>query len=148
MGGASEPDGANDMRKSEAAVQNDIRLHAAGCNHDLWRNNSGACVDAETGRQIRYGLANDSAKVNESIKSSDLIGVTPVLIMPHMVGRVVGVFTAPEVKHSGWNHNKTLDKRERAQLKFMNIVVRAGGIAGFCTSEADYDAMIRRWMDG
>ncbi len=119
---------------SEQAVQSSIRLAAANAGLLLWRNQSGACYD-DTGRLIRYGLANDSAQLNKRIKSSDLIGITPTLVTQQMVGRTVGVFTAVEVKHEGWT--KPTNDREHAQAEFIRIVVEKGGIAGFAASVDD-----------
>jgi hypothetical protein len=116
---------------SETAVQSHIRLAAAQLGLTLWRNQSGACYD-DTGRLIRYGLANDSAQLNKRIKSSDLIGLTPLLVEQRHVGRVIGVFTAVEVKHAGW-HGPSND-RERAQAEFIRLVREKGGMAGFASS--------------
>lgn len=115
---------------SEAAAQSQIRLAAAQQGITLWRNQSGACYD-DTGRLIRYGLANDSAQLNRRLKSSDLIGITPILIEPRHLGHRVGVFTAVEVKHPGWK--RPGNDRERAQAEFIRIVREKGGLAGFAT---------------
>jgi hypothetical protein len=119
---------------SEAAVQQEIRLEASKRGITLMRNNNGACKD-QTGRQIRYGLMNDSAKLNKKIKSSDLIGITPVIITQNMVGQKIGIFTAVEVKHSGWRWRG--DDRELAQQKFGDLVVSKGGIFMFAQSVED-----------
>lgn len=113
----------------EAAVQQQRMLQAAREGGRLWRNNSGACAD-ETGRQIRYGLGNTSAKLNKVMKSSDLIGITRIVVTPPMVGHVVGVFTAEEVKAPGWKYRES-DDRARAQLAFINLVISLGGIGRF-----------------
>lgn len=126
--------------KSEAAVQEQIRLLAARLNHPLWRNNSGAARD-ETGRLVRYGLGNDSKKLSDVWKSSDLIGVTPVRIGPQHVGRVLGVFTAVEVKREGWQFSVN-DKRAVAQHRFLTDVVASGGIGMFANSEEAYRAVM------
>ena len=114
--------------KSEACVQQEIRLASANDGFMLWRNNSGACKDL-TGRLIRYGLGNDSTKINAVMKSSDLIGVTNE-----------GIFMAIEVKAEGWSFQG--NEREVAQLNFINKVTAMGGIAGFCTSVGDYRDLI------
>jgi len=114
----------------EAKVQQEIRLESARRGMRLWRNNNGACVD-QTGRMIRYGLANDSSKVNKHIKSSDLIGITPVRVGYH----TYGVFTSIEVKKAGWKYTGT--DREKAQLAWIELVVAMGGIAKFATSKED-----------
>tara|TARA_R110002049_G_scaffold27850_2_gene95500 strand:- start:92 stop:478 length:387 start_codon:yes stop_codon:yes gene_type:complete len=126
---------------SETAVQNQTRRDFAYIG-PCWRNNSGACYD-ETGRLIRYGLGNDSAQINREIKSSDLIGITPVLITPAMYGQILGVFTALECKPSTWNFNPS-DDRARAQLKFHNIVRDAGGFAGFVNDPKQINGIIKR----
>ena len=122
------------MRESD--VQNAIRKAASEREYWTWRNNNGACVDGNTGRQIRYGLANDSKQVNAVFKSSDLIGITPRLVTQRDVGLTWGVFTAIEVKPTGWHYRG--DAREAAQLAFINTVRGAGGLAGFAPSVAHY----------
>ena len=116
------------MPLSEGAVQANERLAASDAGGVLWRNNSGAVLDAY-GRLIRYGLANDSKRVNETTKSSDLVGITPMVITPDMVGTTLGLFTAVECKAEGWKFTGT--KREKAQLNFINIVNGMGGIGRF-----------------
>lgn len=111
---------------SETAVQQAIRIDACKNGARLWRNNVGACA-TEDGRQIRYGLANDSPRINRAIKSSDLIGITPMVI----AGQTVGVFTSVEVKRPGWKYRGTT--REQAQRAWLELVVSFGGIARFST---------------
>ena len=125
---------------SEAAVQQNVRLQASEQDDLLWRNNQGACYD-ESGRLIRYGLGNDSAQVNKRIKSSDLIGITKVVVTPDMVGQVIGVFTAIEVKASTWKPRPS-DQRVAAQGRFIDVVREYGGIAGFATSGDEYKRIV------
>lgn len=120
---------------NEAVVQQQVQLAMARLGAQVWRNNSGACTD-DTGRLIRYGLGNSSAALNAAIKSADLIGITPMTVQAHHVGRTVGVFTALEVKRPGW-HLTPGDKRGQAQKRFLDIVVGVGGMAGFVTDPAD-----------
>lgn len=128
---------------NEATVIKLIRLEAARLGIDLWRNNSGACKDI-TGRLIRYGLANESGKLNKYIKSSDLIGSTPVNVyMPDRGWVKIGLFTAIECKHSDWVFNPN-DEREVAQLNFHEIVRFAGGLAGFARSVDDFKKIVGR----
>lgn len=114
--------------KSEAAVQNEIRLEASRKGCRLMRNNVGATY-TDDGSFIRYGLANDSKQMNDKIKSSDLIGVRPVKITPLHVGGVLGVFLAREVKPEGWIYSGS--KREEAQLNFLKLIASLGGDACF-----------------
>lgn len=127
---------------SEAVVQQQVRLTMARLGALMYRNNSGAYQD-ESGRWVRYGLCNDSKQMNERIKSSDLIGPTPLLIEPRHVGQTIGVFTALECKPSGW-HLTPGDKRGQAQKRFIDLVVGIGGFAGFVTGPDDLARILTR----
>lgn len=118
--------------ESEAAVQNRVRLEASRKGLRVWRNNLGACMD-ENGNFIRYGLANDSKKMNDLVKSSDLIGIRPVDIQQHHVGHRVGQFVAREVKAGNWSYTGTA--REEAQLRFLELIASLGGDAAFANNE-------------
>jgi hypothetical protein len=126
---------------SEAAVQQQIRMNIAAHGLDLWRNNTGACED-KTGRVIRYGLMNESHALNQRFKSSDLVGIRPMLITPEWVGHTVGVFAAIECKESGWKLRPG-DARGQAQQRFISLVQNNGGFAGFATN-VDEARMILR----
>lgn len=126
---------------SEAATQAQLRVAAPRYGALLLRNNNGACVD-DTGRMIRYGLGNDSKKVNDAFKSSDLIGVTPVRVRPEHVGKTFGVFTAAEVKHPHWT--KPENDRDRAQEAFLVAICQRGGIGMFVTHERQYHDYLAR----
>lgn len=118
----------------EAKVQQEIRIEASRQGMRLWRNNVGACSDNK-GRLIRYGLANESAGMNRVMKSSDLIGITPIVITQEMVGSTIGVFTSIEVKHPGWKYSGK--GREKAQNAWLDIVKSLGGIGKFITKKED-----------
>ena len=119
--------------RPEAIVQNAIRLEASQKGLRLWRNNSGVAMDENGDRTVRYGLCNDSKKINKKLKSADLIGIRPVLITPGHVGQVIGQFVARECKPSDWIYTAT--DREKAQLKFLELVAALGGDATFAISE-------------
>lgn len=126
---------------SEARVQQDIWHDAANHGINLWRNNSGA-FEGPGGRWVRYGLCNDSAELNERIKSSDRIGIRPLIITPEWVGHKVGIFIAVETKPPGW-HLTPGDARGQAQARFHDIVRGDGGLAGFASSVEDWRAIAR-----
>lgn len=126
----------------ESATASHIRLDAAQQNVDLWRNNNGAFEDPKNeGRWIRYGLCNESKEQSKRIKSSDYIGITPVLITPNMVGKTLGVFTAIETKPSRWRLVPS-DKRGIAQKAFHDIVKKSGGFAGFASTVDQFRRII------
>lgn len=118
---------------SEEGVQIKVRLEAARKGLLLWRNNVGALKREDGKGFVRFGLANDSAKVNERIKSGDLIGIRPVHITPAHVGHTIGQFVSREVKHGGWYY--TAADREPQQLAWANLVASVGGDACFATAE-------------
>jgi hypothetical protein len=128
----TDPGTSVEVPESEAAVQNRVRLEASRVGARLWRNNSGA-VHTDDGRFLRYGICNDSAEINKTVKSSDLIGVKPMLIHAEHIGTTVGVFLAREVKPTVWKYRGT--EREVAQLNFIKLVNGLGGDACFANSE-------------
>lgn len=119
---------------SESAVQAALRLKASTFGVTLWRNNSGVLKD-ERGTPVRFGLANDSAKVNKNFKSADLIGIWPRHIEQKDVGTIIGQFAAIECKKPGWKGVKT--ERETGQSNFLSFVRNSGGVATFAQSVKD-----------
>ena len=113
---------------SEAAIQQQIRLALSRAGSVMHRNNVGAYRD-DQGRVIRYGVGNPGG--------SDLIGWTPVLITHDMVGGMLGVFTAIEVK-------APKGRPTEAQLNFIRQVQLGGGIAGIARSTQDALALLTR----
>ena len=116
------------VKTGEAKMQQICQLEASSAGQRLWRNNVGALKD-DNGVPVRYGLCNDSKAMNQNFKSSDLIGIKPVLITPDMVGHTIGQFMAREVKHEGWKY--TGKGREEAQMRFGELVIRLGGDFAF-----------------
>lgn len=130
----------------ETAVGTHVKLeHPKVTGGVLWRNNVGALPDRR-GVPVRYGLANDSKKMNDYIKSSDYVGITPTLIQPHHVGKKLGIFTAIETKETGWIFPNPTNKEEYehcvAQFRFHELVWSMGGLAGFATCVADHHKII------
>lgn len=113
---------------SEAAVQSQVRMQASSEGWRLWRNNIGAYHD-DHGNFVRYGLCNDSEKMNKVIKMGDLVGIKPTLIQMHHVGSVIGQFTMRECKPAAWQYTGT--DREKAQLAAIQMVTALGGDAKF-----------------
>ena len=121
--------------KSEAWAQSAVRLEASEKGIKLFRNNVGALKD-ERGRLVRYGLGNDSPAMNEILKSGDLIGWRPVVILPHHVGHTIAQFVSREVKAPGWQF--TGKGREGPQLTWENLVNSGGGDAAFATGPGTF----------
>lgn len=121
--------------RSESAILNDIRLEASELGIRLWRNNVGASY-TKNGDFIRYGLANDSVAVNSVLKSSDLIGIRPLLITPAHVGRTIGQFVSREVKHAEWRYHA--NDKELAQKRWIDLILEFGGDACFVTGRGSF----------
>lgn len=109
---------------NEATTNAIIEANAPAMGFTLQRNNVGAARD-DTGRVIRFGLGNISAKRTKVITSVDWIGWQDG----------TGRFTAIEAKRGGWT--KPTDARERAQQRYIELVRSCGGIAGFVTNLDD-----------
>lgn len=122
---AAKPETPDEAGTAETTISSQIRVAASAAGVTLWRNNSGVGVNP-AGRPVRFGLGNDSKKINAVRKSADLIGLTPR-----------GRFVAVETKKSGWMWKGT--DREQAQANFLNHVRKNNGIAMFATSWADVE---------
>lgn len=120
----------SDDARSEAFAASEGRLTASRLGVVLWRNNVGVLED-ENGRPIRYGLANESKKMNAVLKSGDYIGVAPYTVTSADIGRRLGVFTSVEFKKPQWTYSGT--PREQAQVNWQTAVNTLGGVAFFAT---------------
>ena len=134
--GGTQPDTRRGV--SEAAAQQSVRLKLAHAGAMGWRNNVGAtptkCATCgEPQQPIRYGLANDSAKLNKRIKSSDIIAAIPRRIGPEHVGTIIAQFGSIEVKPPGWRYSGK--GREPGQAAWLSLIARLGGYATFSTGE-------------
>lgn len=121
---------------SEAAIQSRQRLAAARSGIVLWRNNVG-CLSDERGVPLRYGLANESAPMNQMLKSADLIGWRKLIVAPEHVGRPIAQFVSLESKRGDWRF--TGKGREAAQARWCEIVTEAGGLARISNAENPFD---------
>ncbi len=99
---------------SESEILQAIRLEMGKMNDVLiFRNSVGGLYD-KNGRFVRYGLG---------VGSSDLIGLFR------------GRFLAIEVKRPG-------GKRSPEQINFIEVIRRAGGLAGFAESVEQAQAIL------
>lgn len=129
---AAPPALSSQLASTESYVQSIVRLEGARKGLKLWRNNVGVLLD-ERGVPVRYGLANDTKRLNETIKSGDLIGWRPLVVSPEMVGSRIAQFVSRECKRMDWRYTGT--GREPAQLKWAQAIAADGGDAAFCTGE-------------
>ena len=138
---------ADQKNKSEADVQNLIRIEWSQLGGRCWRNNVGA-FRGPTGQWVRYGLANDSKQMNQVIKSSDLIGFYPLEITAEMVGKTVPVLASIEVKEEGYKkpgRGKKLD-HHNAQQKWCDMVAGYGGFSGIFDSAESMRESFEQWL--
>lgn len=119
---------------SEAAVLARCKVRASKMGGRLWRNNKGAAY-LQDGTFLRYGILNDSKRISDEIKSSDLIGGYPLVITADMVGSTVCQLWLVEVKKEDWHFSD--DPHDNAQLKFLELGLAMGARATFATSEDD-----------
>lgn len=119
--------------KNEAYVQSAVRLAAPVQGYLLGRNNRGALPN-EAGVPIRFGWLNDTAALDKVCKTGDLLGLQSGWFRDYetLDPVKVAVFAMAECKKAGWKINPN-DKREAAQLRAINMVQSAGGIACFTT---------------
>lgn len=147
---SSHPAMGDDVGKSETWAQQQARLAIAQAGGMSWRNNVGAMKAKEQHQcpschfkfevkqaPLRWGLCNDSTQLNKRFKSSDLIGIMPVLITPEMVGSTLGQFISVEVKKPGWRY--TGNDHEKAQLAWLELVASKGGRSMFSTGAFTLD---------
>jgi hypothetical protein len=131
-----DADALSGKDKTEAYVSSKVRLEAPYKGVYLWRNNVGAGAVANMAelceecrpkmrRVIRWGLANDSKKLNERMKSADLIGIRPLVIGPEHVGRRIGQFVSRECKREDWTFRGTAE--ENAQMAWSTLIKSLGG---------------------
>lgn len=128
--GLDDLDGVSAAGPSEMSVLRACRLQADQLGGVLWRNNSGATFD-RNGRMIRYGLGNDSKKLNRDYKTPDLVGIAPG-----------GRFWSAEIKRPGWKG--VANDREKAQANAGRHIQSLGGLFTFATDPAHIAEMLKQ----
>lgn len=109
---------------SESPILRKILLRASALGMRLFRNQVGK-YHLPDGRWISSGLC---------VGSSDLIGWTPLVITPEMVGRTLAIFTAIETK---------VPKKDATteQGRFLVAVESAGGLCCVAHDVAEMEAL-------
>lgn len=87
---------------------------------------------------LGFGMPNGDPLVG----TADLNGWTTMEVTPEMVGRKIAVYTALETKESSGGQQR------KEQINFIQRVRQAGGIAGFASSPAAAQAIIREFSGG
>lgn len=130
----------------ESIAKEIVQLRAGQYRCRLFKNNTGVAY-TDGGRPVFFGLGNDGTKNDESFRTPDDVGWTPVLITPEMVGKTVAVFTAIDSKKLGFivKPDYTKGTREYGQNKFFNLVIQNNGIAGFASCAADVDRIMHEF---
>lgn len=138
--------------EAKASLQVRLRANKQGCR--LYKNNSGVAYD-DSGRPVFFGLGNEGKKSdgkkrngppkkNEDIRTPDWVGWHKLKITADMVGKEVAVITVIDAKRVGFKlkESYSVGTREHGQNKFFNIVIEAGGIAGFAATPEHVDTII------
>lgn len=141
------------MATPEQLSSQKVRLRASEMGLTLFRNNTGAFSD-ETGRLVRFGLGNESKRLQESCRFGDYIGFYEMQITKEMVGKTVAVFANIEVKPEGKipttlkRAQKHETSREAGQLRAIKLIRNKGGMAWFASCEFDVDVIIKDYLTG
>ena len=117
------------MAKAETNTSHTIMLDMAKLGVTLIKNVRGKFWTLDKLRMVLAGLSAPG--------SSDLIGWTPVIITPGMVGQKVAVFTAIEVKTA-------IGTPSKEQENFISVVKNSGGYAGIARNSEDAQKIVRR----
>ena len=128
----------------ETALMNELRIHASELGARLIRQNTGVAWVGRTERgpkTVRLGAGDVAIRAARRFHAgfpgwSDLGGWSPVLIAPEHVGRTLAVYTQAEVKDGA----RVTDE----QTRWIDLVNRAGGLAGVVRSRDDLAALLGR----
>ena len=134
------------MATPEAHASQEVRNRASDWKARLFRNNSGVLMN-DVGVPVRFGLGNESQKMNKQFKTGDFVGWFPVTITPDMVGKEIAVFANIEAKALGFKIKSVypINSREFAQNKFNELVRKNNGIAGFASNWQDVDNIVHEF---
>jgi hypothetical protein len=112
---------------AESSIKAAIRLALGSIKGVAIFNNPQGVGKNPAGQVVKFGVCNPGG--------SDLIGWTPRVVTPDMVGQQVAIFTAIEVKNE--TRKPTLE-----QERFIRNVLAAGGIAGVVRSPDEAVALV------
>lgn len=120
----------------ETALMKELRIAASQLGARLLRQNTGVGWVGKSKRLPNGDVLVKNARPLHAgfVGWSDLGGWVPVTITPDMVGQTIARYVQAEVKDGG--------RPTEEQLRWIQIVQRAGGIAGVVRSEADLRALL------
>lgn len=136
-----EPDLTSD---TPTAHMNRIMFAASQAGATMWRNSVGLGWVGRVVRRIADRLVLDKPRpIHAGLckDSSDLIGFTPVVVTPEMVGHTIAVFTALECK-------LRTGRASAGQLNFIQVVQDAGGIAAVVKTPEQATEIVTRCKRG
>lgn len=117
------------MASGETQIVHDCMVAASKLGSTVFKNVRGVFISPNGAHRVAAGLLFPG--------SGDLIGWTPVVITPEMVGRTVAVFTAFECKTAK-------GRATPEQQRFIELVRRGGGIAGVTRCADDAETLIKQ----
>jgi hypothetical protein len=130
--------------QSERHVRNRLLVAVSGLGARLFRNYVGRSWVGDGYKWLGKDMLIHNARVVQSgltVGSGDMLGWTPVVITPEMVGQTVAVFTSLEQKRN------PQDKLDKPQQNWLDAVRAAGGIAAVVYGTGDAVAAIRSGRD-
>jgi len=144
----------NATPKTESDLMKTIQLRASENGSRLFRNNTGKAWMGKCIKITHSGVAKVEpgdvvvkfarfVEFGLSVGGGDLVGITPIIITPEMVGRTFGQFTNIECKDP---EGKGVIKEE--QQNFHEQMLNLGAISGIVKSEEEYFQSIRDHSNG
>ena len=115
---------------------NPILMRASARGARLFRQNTGMAWVGEVMKNGHQTVVVNARPFHAGlcVGSSDIIGITPVVVTPDMVGKTLGVFTAYEAKTGKL-------KATQDQVKFLEMVNKLGGIGKVVRDPADIEEL-------
>lgn len=138
------------MAVAETNIVNTIMKDVSPAGVRLFRNVRGHFYTLDSVKALIVAIKSFiPARINQALQNlrqlkaglqvpggSDLVGFTPIVITPAMVGMTVAVFTALEVKTD-------TGKPSPEQLHFCDVVQKSGGFAGVVRNSEEAQKIVK-----
>lgn len=128
------------MAQSEQTLRKLVQAAVSRLGARVFRVNTGRAWAGKARPDARGGVYIPEAypiRMGLVEGGSDLIGYSPVVVTPDMVGRTLAVFTAVELKTG-----RVALTSEQAH--FLAVVRQAGGVAGVARTVEEAEALVRQ----